>query len=93
LAQPHPFQGTPLQPLRIIWRIELAQQVLADHGLYDVIRENVFNFHLASVGSVFADTARPAFEQTQDGLVACRLHECPEIESANGGAGPPFFIS
>jgi hypothetical protein len=69
LAQPHSFQGTALQPFRVVRRIELAQQVLAEHRLRDIIRENVFDFDPLRIGSILADAASPALEKAQNGFM------------------------
>jgi hypothetical protein len=51
-----PFQGTPLECFGVIWWIEVAEQVVLDHGLDHIIREGIGD---ADRVTGLANTPRP----------------------------------
>jgi hypothetical protein len=55
--------------LGIVGRIKVAQQVVADHRLHDIIREDIIHRHPLGV-SMLANAHRPHLEKAHNGGVA-----------------------
>jgi hypothetical protein len=69
-----PFQGPPLQCLGIIWRVEVAEQVVLDHGLDHIIRQGIADGDPLGVAGL-ANPPRPRFENANDRPVTLHAPE------------------